>query len=145
MREPFNITGRCKIQHIRDGKVLFEHEGENIVTIAGKILITQFVEVSPGPTRPSHMALGDDATPAADTQTTLENETGREVLLGTVRVNNEISYGLLHTAGGPELVNECGIFNDPAAGTMLCRFLTQTVNLAIGDTLLIAWTLNFGG
>ncbi len=139
------ITGFCSVKHFRNGELLAWDFGPNVVTVVGKALIAEFMELTPGPARPGWIAFGDGPETADDAQTTLDSETFREAITYTGRSGNEVTYSATRVAIGAELVNECGIFNDAVAGTMLCRFLTQTVNLAIGDSFVVVWTLNFGG
>ena len=130
-----------------DGKVKLTREGSNLVVAAGKAFLAECAEASPGPTRFSHIALGSSGIVLSDLNTTLSSEIAgsRTAIAAISRIDNELTYDVIITATGTWTVEEAGIFNAGAAGTMLARWLTQSFTMGNSETLEITWTLNFGG
>ncbi len=147
-RTRFELKGHVRLRQTRNGRTILVRQGQNLVVQAGKDLVAQTLETSPGPTRPSHMALGSGATVVTDADTALGTELGspgRDAVV-IVRTDNEIKYTsqFTNSSGGDITVNEIGIFNAAAVGTMLARFLTQGFSMANGDILDVDWTLTVG-
>ena len=129
----------------KNGKPVFL--GKNLIVDAGVALIAQCLASSAGPTRPSHMAIGDSSTASTATMTALlGTEHQRVALTSTTHVSSSVTYVASFTgAVGTVSINEFGIFNDPAAGTMQARFTTPTLSFAVGDTLAVSWEVRFEG
>lgn len=88
----------------------------------------------------SHMAIGTSSTAAAAGDTTLGTESAR-VAFDTLSVtNNVLTYTATFGAGtGTGAIVEAGLFNDPTAGTMLCRTVFPVINKGVDDSLAIDW------
>jgi hypothetical protein len=143
------LRGRYHLIH-RGKNSYHEEAGKNLVMDAGKDQLAVLFHTSPGAARPDYMALGDDASPVDVTHTDLQgNEHDRVGSTTDTDSGNEITLEFDFTATGAWSLREAGIFNNaaagPASGTMFARFLTTEVTMAVGDTLNIFWTLEFGG
>jgi hypothetical protein len=114
---------------------------KNLIVDAGLELLMYVIE-SAVPTRPSHMAIGDDNTASAASMTALQGTEHQRVALdSTTRVGKTLSYAatLGGALGADKSVGEFGIFNDAAAGTMLARFVTAIFTLNDGGELDVTW------
>lgn len=138
------VTGEVEILlHDRDGKLKDHRTIKNMVVTAGKSLIASRL-VNATDAAPSHMWVGTSSTAAAAGQTDLVTPvaSGRQVLGGTSRSSNTITYTATFNAGvGTGALTEAGIFNANASGTMLCRTVFGTVTKDVGDTLTINWNV----
>ena len=125
----------------KDGKVKEEHEFKNLVVTVGKNFVASRM-VGTASSVMSHMALGDDNTPAAVGQTTLIGELGRVALASGTATNNVVTYTATFPAGtATGAVVEAGVFNDGTAGTMLCRTVFAVVNKGADDAMSVTWTV----
>lgn len=90
----------------------------------------------------SHMAIGSGSTAAAGGDTTLGSELERVAITSDDTSNNTITYTATFAGGiGTGAVTESGLFNDPTAGTMLCRTVFGVVNKGVDDIMTINWTI----
>lgn len=92
----------------------------------------------------SHMELGEGTTAAASTDTALEAAIAgsRTALTSSDVADNTITYVATFGAGvGTGAVTEAGLFNDPSAGTMLCRTVFPVVNKQAGDSMTVTWVV----
>lgn len=146
MAESMSITSNVKWVLKRKGKVIKSGQGHNIVVDTGKNHAATLWTTSPGPTRLSHSALGggDAAVTNADVVLDAEIASTRLAHTSEITSNNEVIYEFNYTATDTWLVKEFGLFNDPTAGTMFARFLTQIFTMISGDTLDVTWTIKFG-
>jgi hypothetical protein len=125
----------------KDGKVKEEHEFKNLVVTVGKNFVASRM-VGTASSVMSHMALGDDNTPAAVGQTTLIDELGRVALASGTATDNVVTYTATFPAGtATGAVVEAGVFNDGTAGTMLCRTVFAVVNKGADDAMSVTWTV----
>jgi hypothetical protein len=125
----------------KDGKVKEEHEFKNLVVTVGKNFVASRM-VGTASSVMSHMALGDDNTPAAVGQTTLISELGRVALASGTATDNVVTYTATFPAGtATGAVVEAGVFNDGTAGTMLCRTVFAVVNKGADDAMSVTWTV----
>lgn len=124
-----------------DGKVKEEREFKNLVVTVGKNFVASRM-VGTSSAVMSHMAIGSSSTPAATGDTALGSELGRVALAGASAATNVVTYTATFPAGtGTGAVVEAGIFNDPSAGTMLCRTVFAVVNKGVDDAMSITWTV----
>lgn len=132
-----------------DGQLKEERFVHNIITNAGDAWVANQLSGAASDLM-SHMAIGDDDDPApAATQTTLNNEIDRNALTSATQGigandNDMIYVGDWAAGDGTGTIVEAGIFNDPAAGTMLCRAIFTAIPKGVADTLKITWTVTFG-
>ena len=88
----------------------------------------------------SHMALGTGTTAAAAGDTTLETEGARQAFDTLSVTDNVLTYTATFAAGtATGAITEAGLFNDPSAGTMLCRTVFPVINKGVDDSLAIDW------
>jgi len=93
----------------------------------------------------SHMAVGSGNTNPTTSDTVLGTEISRVALDSTTLNGNVITYVSTFGAGvGTGSLTEAGIFNDPTAGTMLCRTRFDVVNKANSDVIVITWNITVG-
>jgi len=124
-----------------DGSIKEEHEFTNLVVTAGKNFVASRM-VGTASAVMSHMAIGSGSTAAAAGQTALVTELGRVALAGSSASANVVTYTATFPAGtGTGAVVEAGIFNDPSAGTMLCRTVFAVVNKGADDAMSVTWTV----
>lgn len=124
-----------------DGSIKEEREFQNLVVTVGKNFIaSRIVGVSDAVM--SHMGIGSGTTAAAAGDTALQTELGRVALGGSSASTNVVTYTANFPAGtGTGAVTEAGIFNDPSAGTMLCRTVFAVVNKGADDAMSVTWTV----
>tara|TARA_R110000822_G_scaffold288253_1_gene409479 strand:- start:860 stop:1306 length:447 start_codon:yes stop_codon:yes gene_type:complete len=90
----------------------------------------------------SHMAIGSGTAAAAAGNTSVGSQLARQALTSTTVAGGVVTYAASFSSGtGTGAVTEAGIFNDPTAGTMLCRTVFDVVNKGANDTLAITWTI----
>jgi hypothetical protein len=128
----------------QDGNVKDERNIDNLVVNAGLAYIASRM-VGTAQAAMSHMAVGTSTTAAAAAQTALIAQSARVALAGstlvtTTAANDSVEYTATFPAGtGTAALTEAGIFNDPSAGTMLCRTVFAVINKGALDTLSITW------
>jgi hypothetical protein len=142
------LSGRVHLVHKRNGRILTERHGENLVVNAGRKLIRDIL-TSAGADKPSHLSVGTGSTAVALGDTALGSEYGgnREAVTPTAGTSDyelELSCTLDNDSGGTVAVTEVGIFNAATAGTMLARFLCQEFDFENGDDLDVTWVLTLG-
>lgn len=142
MKEKLKVEGRVKLTLRRNGKVVWERQGRNLVTTAGLILLAEIISAG-GATKPSHMALGSSASAALLAQTALQGSEHERVALSESQVDQSLTYSATFGTGiaSSVSVGEFGIFNAGAAGTMLARWITTSFTMGAGDSLDVDWTI----
>jgi hypothetical protein len=124
-----------------DGKVKAEHDFKNLVVTVGKNFVASRM-VGTASTVMSHMAIGSGTTAAAVGDTALQSQLGRVALTSGTATGAVATYTATFPAGtGTGAVTEAGIFNDPTAGTMLCRTVFSVVNKGADDAMSVTWTV----
>lgn len=147
MAANLQLAGNWRLVH-RDpmGELINMAEGRNLVVTTGAEEIAHIIETNTGPTRPTHMEVGDSSTAPAAGQTDIQG-TGigaRQPFSSVVRTGNAIAYERVFAAGeSTGTWEEIGIFNDVSAGDMIARFLTGTQTKGAGDSITVTWTLTF--
>jgi len=143
IKDHIKVTGKLRIQHFdRHGSLLREQGINNLVVTAGLNFIAARLVTAGLPTAMSHMAVGTDDTAAAVGQTALVTELGRVALGSSTPSTNTVQYQATFPAGtATGALVEAGIFNDVAAGTMLCRTVFPVVNKGVSDSIIITWTI----
>lgn len=106
----------------------------------------------------THMAIGTSNVSTLVTDSTLGTEVAvagdigaysRATVGSTTQTTGVVTYVAVFGTNNPQRVNssnttaitEAGIFNDPSAGTMLCRTTFAAVNKGNDDTLQITWSI----
>jgi hypothetical protein len=117
---------------------------KNLVVASGKNYIANRM-TSNANVIMSHMAIGSGNASPTTSDTTLGSEDTRIPLDSTTLTGNTITYVTTYGAGvGTGPITEAGIFNDPTAGTMLCRTRFDVVNKANTDVVVITWNVTVG-
>jgi hypothetical protein len=92
----------------------------------------------------NYVAIGTDGTAPAATQTALGAEVMR--VQGTYSKDantGECSMDATFNITATYSLNECGLFNASAGGTMYCRDTYTTKNVVSGDTVKVYYTAKF--
>ena len=123
-----------------DGQIKDRREIKNLVVATGKTFIAGRMVGTP--TTMSHMAVGSSSTAAATGDTALGASLGRVALTSSASSGAVVTYIASFPAGtGTGAVVEAGVFNDPTAGTMLCRTVFAVVNKGADDAMSITWAI----
>jgi len=95
--------------------------------------------------RPTSTALLTEIAAGGGERRTAGNVTGSRQQ--TTVPNDTAQLVTTFTFTGAYGIDECGVFNDPAAGDMLCATAFGDVNVVSGDTIQITWRIvsSFGG
>ena len=164
MHESNNMTGRltlllCDAQ----GRVVHQQRPHNRIVQSGRTLVAQlFAGVAGGtpPAKVTHMAVGTDATPAADSQTSLLAERAPRIAISDVSyVDFDETVGTLTTrrvratlkaifdfadANDPAVpLREAAIYTDAVAGTMYNRVVFEPVTKTNAFKLPLLWDVTF--
>lgn len=142
-----NVDAKGKLRILvtgPDGAVKSDDTVNNLVVTAGKNYIADRMKDG-GKAQMGYMGVGTDNTAAAIGDTTLYSEAARVALntAGGTVTDNAVEYSATFGAGvGTGALVEAGIFNDSAAGDLLCRTVYSVVNKGADDTLTITWTVS---
>ncbi|MEM3386904.1 MAG: hypothetical protein QXN08_04445 [Nitrososphaerales archaeon] len=149
VKEQFGVKGWVQVKVVRDGQVIYYHEGHNVITNAGKDGIAkQIGSTSPHTNGANWIALStNNGTPDA-TWTSIPDEItsgGLERAQGTYshtngtntfQVQKTFTATATHTG-----VRMAGLFFGPNGGTLLAANTFSSVNLISGDQLTVTWTI----
>lgn len=140
--DSIKVTGDlCVTLFDSSGAIKDKREVKNLVVTAGKSYIASRMS-SNSTVVMSHMAVGSSNTAPSASNTGLGAELGRVVLDTMSTSGATVTHVATFPAGtGTGALNEAGIFNASANGTMLCRTIFNTVNKASGDTVVISWNV----
>ena len=131
------------IKTSEDGsKEVFERK--NLVVAVGKTNIAARMAGNTAAVM-SHMAIGTGNTAATTSDTTLSSELARVALTvaGGTPSSNTVTYSALFPAGtGTGSLEEAGVFNAGASGTMLCRTVYPVINKQAADSITITWVIS---
>jgi hypothetical protein len=141
LRLKSNVT----IRVIEPGKKDVIIKKHNIVPTSGENYLADLLANGSGVAAlMSHMAIGSDATPPAAGDTTLTVETARVALDSTANLLGTTTYAATFAPGvGTGQVEEAGILNDPTAGVMLARSLTDSITKGVDTSIIIVWDISF--
>lgn len=132
------------------GKWQFEKNVSNLITNAGRGLISGLINGSGTPAAATYIAVGTGTNAASTADTTLQTESavsGLSRAVGTVSlvttsVTNDTAQVLKQfTVTGTVAVTEAGLLNAASTGTLLCRQVFSAINVVNGDTLQITWKI----
>lgn len=121
-----------------------EYNFNNLVVSVGKTYIASRMSSNTSNVM-SHMAVGTNGTPATSGDTTLNTELSRIALTvtGGTPSSNTVTYSATFGPGvGTGGLEEAGVFNDAAAGSMLCRTTFPVINKQASDTITITWVVS---
>ena len=152
--EGVKVSGWVKVQVVRDGKVIYFHEGHNLITNQGKDMISRQIAGGMNATAnvvangANYIALTTDSTAPAATDTTLTGEITTGGLARVQGVYNHanststLSIRKTFTASASfTAVQKAGLFNAASGGGMLAENTFSSVNLISGDQITITWTI----
>jgi len=120
----------------------------NLITNAGRALISGLINGSGTPAAATYVAVGTGTTAAAAGNTTLETETaasgltraaGTVSLVTTTITNDTAQVTKTFAITGTVAVTEAGLLNASSNGTLLCRQVFSAVNVVNTDSLAITW------
>jgi len=147
-REKVPVKGRMEaVLRGPDGKVKERRVVENLITNVGDAHVADQMS-DQGEAAMSHMAVGTGNGQGAG-DNALATELDRNALTSKTQQaagdDNDVEYiGDWAAGDGTGAITEAGIFNDVAAGNMLCYADFAVINKAAGDALKITWTVTYG-
>jgi hypothetical protein len=137
IKDPVKLTGSLQIH--RNGELV--HEVDNLVVTVGKEFVASRM-VGTSQAVMSHMAVGTNATAAANANVALGAENGRVALASGAAAGAVVTYSATFPAGtATGAITEAGIFNAGSSGIMLCRTVFSAINKGASDSLTITWTV----
>lgn len=141
------VRGVVEVLHYDEYMNLIERrEFENLVVTTGLNWITDRLN-DPVPAVMTHIAVGSSNAVPTMSQTILTSEVARVAVTtsgGATSNNNLVFAATLLPGTGTGSLQEAGIFNSAAGGTMLSRVTYPVINKAAGDTIAINWTITVG-
>ena len=145
INDNINVTGQLGIVVTDEhGQIKEQRVHKNLVVTAGKAWIAARMKATDAPAEMTHMAVGTNATAAADANTALGTESAR-VAMSSAVAGAVVTYTASFPAGtGTAALTEAGIFNASSAGTMLCRTVFPVVNKGASDSMAVTWTVTVG-
>ena len=143
IKDAIKVTGKLNVKHFgKGGNLIREYNFTNLVVTTGLEYIASRLVDSGAPDQMSYMALGTGAATPTLADTTLGAEAGRVALSSSTPSTTIVTYVANFPAGtATGNLTEAGIFNDSAAGTMLCRTTFLSINKGADDTLAVSWVL----
>jgi hypothetical protein len=141
-KDSSKVTGMVNVV-IRDdsGKIKQEFTVPNLVVDTGLDFIASRMKDT-SEAAMSHMAVGTGNTAANAADTALGTQLARAALTSSTVTDNSIAYVATFAAGtGTGALTEAGLFNDPTAGTMLCRTVFAVINKGAADSMTVTWTV----
>jgi hypothetical protein len=147
LQETIAAKGLVQFKLLDENGNVKEQQSTNLVVNTGLRFIAESMlkTTTNSPARMTHMAVGSGTNNADAANTALQNQLARVDLDSSTSVttnvtNDAVQYVATFGAGvGTGAVTEAGIFNDPTAGTMLCRTVFPVINKGELDTLVITW------
>jgi hypothetical protein len=115
----------------------------NLVVATGKAFLAKLL-AQESVDAMSHMALGEGTAAANAADTALQTETARIAIDSQTRTDASVTFVAVYGPGVTGSFTEAGIFNDDAAGTMLCRTVYGVITKTDTDFLTINWTVTVG-
>jgi hypothetical protein len=132
------------------GRFALAKNVSNLITNAGRGLISGLINGSGSPAAATFIAVGTGTTAAAAGDTALQTETatsglsraaGTVSLITTSVTNDTAQVTKSFSVSGSVAVTEAGLLNAASVGTLLCRQVFTAINVANGDTLQITWKI----
>lgn len=148
----FQLSGNVHyLLRDKDGQVKDERDIQNLVTNAGFAAVASLLlsDVGSAGEAFDYIAIGIGTGQTASS-TTLSSEvttnggeraasTGTRIT--TTETNDTAQLVLTYNFTGSFAVTESGVFNDTAAGDMLCVQSFSAINVANGDSLQVTWKI----
>ena len=109
---------------------------------SGRDAIIERLDSTPATAQPSHMEVGTGATAVAAGQTALTTALDRNALTSSIAAGGVLTMVGNWAAGDATsaTIQEAGVFNNAAGGTMYSRATFTVINKGASDTLQITWT-----
>lgn len=141
LKELNGVTGALRIELIKPSGESTVVDVKNLVVSTGlEYIISRMKEATVAAM--SDIAVGEGVVVPVAADTALELEIGRAGISSTVAANNKVIYAVTFVPGvATGAITEAGIFNDAAAGVMLCRTVFPVINKQVADTMSITWTV----
>jgi hypothetical protein len=123
-------------------------QASNLITNAGRALISGLINGSGSPAAATYIAVGTGTTAANATDTTLQTESstsglsraaGTVSLITTSVTNDTAQVTKTFSVTGTVAVTEAGLLNASSTGTLLCRQVFSAVNVVNTDSLAVTW------
>lgn len=145
MQESLSVIGTVSITLMdKDGNIKDQRTFPNLIVTTGKSYITSRI-ASNATSVIGWIAIGTSSTAAAAGQTALQ---GTELFRAATTVSGgtpSTSTVLYETTYGPGqgtgTIQEAGLFNAAAAGTMLARTTFAPISKGASDSLNVSWTV----
>jgi hypothetical protein len=151
MRNNLTVKGSYEFQIFNtEGNIRDSWKVDNLVVNGGLAFLSGLLGGTG--TVPTYIALGTDDTAVSGSQTALVAEitdSGLERDTGTVSqetqtvTNDSFQITKTFTATDSKTIEEAGVFNDPSAGTMLSRALTNSKAISNGENIFVTYKLVF--
>lgn len=145
---PVGFYGKFHVTVHRDGKLINEQKGKNLVVDTGLEYILNRLSDTGTVNIMTNMAIGSNAAGVLPTDTTLNTETAstRNVASVVTVLLNQLTLTFALTSPGSSTMREMGIFDHlTPPGIMISRFLTQEVDLVVSDVIGLTWVLQATG
>ncbi len=142
IQDSLKIKGKLSVERFDENQNLIEQRNiNNLVVATGKSHIAARMTSNTTAVM-SHMAIGSANVAPTTSDTALGTESARVALDSANVVSNVVTYVATYGAGvGTGPITEAGVFNDPSAGTMLCRTRFDVVNKGAADIIVITWNV----
>jgi len=143
---PIKVTGRWNAKlYDQFGNLKQEVSGKNVITEGGLDYLASYLHsaTTSGSWDMIQIAIGDDATAEAASNTALGSELSRHT--GTAGSSGAI-YRVVATfaaGSGTGAIVEYGLFNSSAGGTMFSRDTESVINKGALDTLTVTTEVTF--
>jgi hypothetical protein len=142
MLDKLKAIGRVRLL-ARDehGRLVLDRDEGNLVVNTGLNFIAQRM-IGATPAVMSHMAVGTSGAATAPGNPALTTELARVAMPAPSVLAGVVSYSANFPPGvGTGALQEAGIFNAGAGGTMLNRLTFSLYNKAAGDDLWLYWSV----
>jgi hypothetical protein len=140
--DAIKLKGKFRFELVGpDGTIKRVEESENLVVTSGRNHVASRL-VGTAQAVMSHMAVGSSGTAPALGDTALGGELGRVALSGWSASTNVATATASFGAGvATGTLQEVGLFNASASGTMLCRSTYSSIVKGSADTLNVTYTV----
>jgi hypothetical protein len=143
-----HIKLELKDEHGNVKQIVDKH---NTFTSVGDAHVADQLSETPDEATMGWLAIGSGSTPIGVGSTTLADEIDRNALAsgypeqGSAGDDNDVKYKATWAAGdGTGAIQEAGIFNSSAGGSMLAASTFPVINKGASDSLTITWTVTCG-
>ena len=148
MNDKFGLSGRLRIDHVRNGEYLNQIDKTNTIMDVGKSAVVSMIgsDISSAVAF-DFVSIGTSGIAAAATQTILGSEQVRVLTTASQQTSGTTgdtarfigSFGI----SGTLAIQEAGIFNAASAGSMLARTTFSALNVVSGDAINATWDVTF--